>query len=529
MNRFDWLSEYLAQLQDELIVVHRGSARYLPPAHMLEIDSEDWPRAHELAAGNGYRWAAIWADQDDDGVHLHSLLEHAGDYLVLLAQLPDEAPAISSISPWYPAADRPQRHLRDQHGIALEGDADTRRWTRHRAWPADQYPLRPDFPARGFDTPAPTPADSDYPFEPIAGNAVYQIPVGPVHAGIIEPGHFRFHAVGEEVLRLEQRLGYVHKGIERTAVGRDADGLARLAGRISGDTTVAHAWAACQALERATGCRPPRRAQQLRGLLCERERVANHLGDIGAICNDVGFAFAQYQCSRLRELWQRHSDKLFGHRLMMDCVVPGGVSVDLDETGVTTLRHDHACIRDEIDTLFDILVDHPSLEDRLLTTGVLSEASARELGCTGHVGKASGQGFDLRSANPYAPYASHPIQTQVLNDGDVMARMQIRMREIRDSLDWMDELLEQLRNDGTRAELPRPGEPRSGIGFVDGWRGEIVSYLRLDADGRVARFFARDPSWHHWPALERIVMNNIVPDFPVCNKSVNGSYSGHDL
>ncbi len=529
MNRFDWLSEYLAQLQDELIVVRRGSARYLPPAHMLEIDAEDWARAHELAAANGYRWAGLWADRDDESARVLSLLENAGDYLVLLAELDAGNPAIASISAHYPAADRPQRHLRDQHGIALSGEADSRRWVRHRAWPADQHPLTPDFPAGGFPEPSPTPADSDYPFQPIAGNAVYQIPVGPVHAGIIEPGHFRFHAVGEEILKLEQRLGYVHKGVEKIAVGRDAEGLARLAGRLSGDTTVAHAWAACQALERATGTRPPRRAQQLRGLLCERERVANHLGDIGAICNDVGFAFPQYQCSRLRELWQRHSDKLFGHRLMMDCVVPGGVAVDLDDTGITTLRHDHACIRDEIDILFDVIEDHPSLEDRLLTTGRLSAASARELGCTGHVGKASGQAFDLRAANPYAPYASHPITTRVLDDGDVMARVQIRMREIHDSLDWMDALIDHLAGDGLRASLNEPGEARIGIGFVEGWRGEIVSYVRLDAAGRVARFFARDPSWHHWPALERIVMNNIVPDFPVCNKSVNASYSGHDL
>ena len=527
MSRFDWLSEYLAQLQDELIVVLHGSARYLPPAHTLEIDTEDWTRAHALAAGNGLRWAGIWADRDGDDALIHSLLENEGDYLVLLARVASDA-GINSIAPHYPAADRPERHLHDLHGIRVEG-GDTRRWTRHRAWRDDEYPLAADFPAAGREPADPTPPDSDYPFLPIQGAGVYQIPVGPVHAGIIEPGHFRFHAVGEEVLKLEQHLGYVHKGIEKIAVGRDAEGLARLAGRISGDTTVAHAWAACQALERATGCRPPRRAQQLRGLLCERERVANHLGDIGAICNDVGFAFAQYQCARLRELWQRHSDKLFGHRLMMDCVVPGGVTVDLDETGISTLRHDHACIRDEIGPLFDILEDHPSLEDRLLTTGVLSLASARELGCTGHVGKASGMAFDVRGANPYAPYASHPITTQLLADGDVMARMQIRMREIHDSLDWMDTLLGALRNDGTRNPLPETTEERLGIGFVEGWRGEIVSYVRLDAEGRVARFYARDPSWHHWPALERIVMNNIVPDFPVCNKSVNGSYSGQDL
>ncbi|WP_338115617.1 nickel-dependent hydrogenase large subunit [Thiococcus pfennigii] len=336
------------------------------------------------------------------------------------------------------------------------------------------------------------------------------------------------------MLRLEERLGYVHKGIERLAVGRDPQGLARLAARVSGDSTVAHAWAACQALERATGWAVPPRARSLRALLAERERIANHLGDIGAICNDVGFAFALAQCGRLRELWQRRSQALFGHRLLMDRVVPGGATHDLDEAAAATLRADHAELRRALGPIFEIIEDHPSLDDRLFTTGRLAPADARALGCTGYVGKASGQAFDVRRDSPYPPYDALAVEVPTFTAGDVAARVRVRIGEIRASLTLLDRILEQLPGGPIIAAAPpaapRPaGAERAGLGIVEGWRGEILTYVRLDAAGRVARFFPRDPSWFTWPALERLVHGNIVPDFPVCNKSINGSYAGVDL
>ena len=528
MSRFDWLSEFLEQLQNERIVVRRGSDQELAPAHLLFIDAEDWGHAAQLAARLGHRWAGVWGDHVGDEIAIHACLEYAGDYLVLQTQIDVKSPVLSSHTPYYPAADRPERHLQDLLGVAFADHFDHRPWIRHQAWEEGSYPLRTDFPLPGTPQEV-TPADGDYPFHKARGAGVYEIPVGPVHAGIIEPGHFRFNAVGEQVLSLEQHLGYIHKGIEKLAVGRNPDALVRLAGRVSGDSTVAHAWAACQALERATACTVPARGLALRGLLCERERVANHLGDIGAICNDVGFAFANYQCSRLREDWQRRSGELFGHRLMMDVLVPGGVNTDLNQQAITQLMADHASLRQESSSLFDILNDHPSLADRLLTTGKLSAETARSLGCTGYVGKASDQNFDVRNTNPYPPYDQLPMPMQVLKDGDVAARMQIRMQEISDSLTWMDDLLSPLSDGPVKSDLPTPSGACQGMGFVEGWRGEIISYVRLDTDGLVARFFPRDPSWHTWPALQHIILDNIVPDFPVCNKSVNGSYSGHDL
>ncbi len=528
MSRFDWLSEYIARLEDEHVVARSGDATLLAPAHSLMLDAEDWSSAARVAAGFGCRWAGIWGDPDDERIVVRACIEYQGDYLVLITEVPLENPVLVSHTPFYAAADHLERHLRDMTGVTCVDHPDGRRWTRHQAWPAEQFPLRTDFPVAGLSS-GRTPADSEYPFERVQGSGVYEIPVGPVHAGIIEPGHFRFQAVGEEVLRLEIRLGYVHKGIEKIAVGRDPAALARLAGRVSGDSTVAHAWAACMAMERAADATVPARSLALRAVFAERERIANHLGDIGAICNDVAFAFMHMQLSRLRELWQRRSAELFGHRLLMDAVVPGGVSHDLDDAAVEVLIADHRALRLAVETLFDIVDDHSSLEDRLVGTGVLKEEDARILGCTGYVGKASGLDFDVRRHSAYAPYDQLKLDDVVQHEGDVAARVRVRIAEVHGSLALMDKLLKDLPSGGIIAPLPAIPDGASGLGIVDGWRGEIITFVRFDAAGRVARFFPRDPSWFTWPALERLIHGNIVPDFPVCNKAVNGSYSGQDL
>jgi len=528
MSRFDWLSEYLARLDDEHVIVRHEDAARLVPAHCLTLDTEDWGTAARVAAESGYRWAGVWGDPAAEQVIVHAGLVHEGDYLVLITEVALSHPVLASHTPYFPAANRLERHLQDMLGIGFLDHPDDRRWTRHQAWPEGVYPLRRDFPPGGED-PKRAPADSDYPFGRILGSCVYQIPVGPVHAGIIEPGHFRFQAVGEEVLRLEARLGYVHKGIEKIAVGRDAAGLARLAGRISGDTTVAHTWAACIAMERAAGVQVPPLALTLRAILAERERIGNHLGDIGAICNDVGFAFAQMQFSRLREDWLRSNQAAFGHRLLMDIVVPGGVCYDLAAQDQDALQSQNEILSRELDDLLPILEDHSSLEDRLVDTGNLASDQAQQLGVTGYVGKASGQDYDVRRDHGYAPYDELEVSSPCRSEGDVAARLQVRADEIRASLTLLDQLMRRLSPGPISVPWPGVVANRQGIGLVEGWRGEILSFVRFDESGKVARFFPRDPSWFSWPALERLIDGNIVPDFPVCNKSVNASYSGHDL
>ncbi len=498
------------------------------PARLLEIAAADWGRVAAVAAAAGLRFSAVWGEHRPPQLLVTALLAGGDGHLLLRASLPAEAPQLPSQTPFFAAADRPERHLQDMYGVRFADHPDPRRWTRHQAWPEGCFPLRREVPAAG-EPAAETPPDCDYPFAPIGGAGVYEIPVGPVHAGIIEPGHFRFQAVGEDVLRLEAHLGYVHKGIEKIAEGRDLAGLARLAGRVSGDSTVAHAWAACQAAERALGVTPPPRALALRAIFAERERIANHLGDIGAVCNDVGFSFAYVQMTRLRELWQRQSAAVFGHRLLMDRVVPGGVAVDLPPAQREPLRQEAQRLRREVAALMPLLLEYPSLQDRLRDTGVLTLAAAERLGVLGYLARASNLQEDLRRDAPYPPYDRLQVEVPAYLEGDVAKRVRVRGDEILISLNLITSLLENLPAGPLREQLPAPGRECEGLGLIEGWRGETVAYLRLDGAGRVLRYFPRDPSWLNWPALEVLIAGNIVPDFPVCNKSVNGSYSGQDL
>ena len=523
---------FLQRLAAADLICEEQAAPGLAPAQLVAVHADDWGRLGNEARAWGCRWVAGWGEEIDndggDAIRINACFEKEGAYLVARTAVLRATPMLPSHTPCYPGADRPERHLRDMLGVIFTDHPDARRWTRHQAWKDSEFPLRRDFPAAGRP-PAQTPADHQYDFLFAHGSGVYEIPVGPVHAGVIEPGHFRFQAVGETVLNLEERLGYVHKGIEKIAGGRDAAGLARLAGRISGDATVAHAWAACMAMEKAAGVELPPRALWLRALMCERERVANHVGDIGAMLNDIAFAFGFTQFARLREGWQRLSHEAFGHRLMMDCIVPGGVAADLDGRFIAAMRDEAGALRKQIARLMAIVNDLPSVADRVRGTGVLKPEYAKALGCVGYVGRASGLNFDVRRDAPYAPYDRLEVAVPLHHYGDVNARARTRLEEIAASFDLIEALLAGLPAGPVRAAWQHPAAGAEGLGLVESWRGEIMSYARFGDDGRIARFFPRDPSWTTWPALELLIHDNIVPDFPVCNKSVNGSYSGHDL
>jgi len=500
----------------------------LPPAACIEIDAGDWGRLAALAKRQGWRWAGVWAEDRGVDLTVNLCLELQGSYLIVRTCLAAGRARLPSQAPHYWAADRPERHIQDLFGIRFEDHPDPRRWTRHQAWAEGIHPLRKDFPLAGL-APGYCPPDRDYPFLKAQGSSVYQIPVGPVHAGIIEPGHFRFQAIGETVLHLEERLGYVHKGIEKLAEGRDPHGLARLAGRVSGDTTCGHAWAACMAMERAAGIEIPLRAAFIRGLLAERERVINHLWDLGALCNDVGFAFGYYQFGRLREQWLRENQAWFGHRLMMDRIVPGGVAVDVCPDDAMKMHRSVVRLREEFSELMTILDANSSLEDRFLGAGILSAEMAQALGALGYVGRASGQTFDVRHDAAYAPYDRIPVKVQVETQGDVASRFWVRYKELRVCLSLLGKLIDGMPDGELTVPWQIPPEGSEGFAAVEGWRGEILCHVRFGAHSSIRRYWPRDPSVINWPALEKLVLGNIVPDFPVCNKSVNGSYSGHDL
>jgi Ni,Fe-hydrogenase III large subunit/NADH:ubiquinone oxidoreductase subunit C len=524
MNASGWREQLALSVQS----TWHESVPGLAPAQLLDVSAADWGTLGRVAKELGCRWVAGWGEDRGEEIMVNACLEKEGSYIIARTRLDSGAATLPSHALYYATADRSERHTRDLLGVHFSDHPDTRRWTRHQAWAENEYPLRTGFTAAGVP-PLQTPPDDRYPFLQAQGSGVYEIPVGPVHAGIIEPGHFRFQAVGELVLNLEEHLGYVHKGIEKIAEGRDATALARLAGRVSGDCTVAHTWAACMAMEQAGSLDVPARAHYLRAIMCERERVANHLGDIGAVLNDVAFTFGFYQFARLREDWTRLSHVLFGHRFMMDRLVPGGVAADLDATGIDRMREQINALRPEVEQLIAIAEDNASIEDRLETTGYLDPALARELGTLGYVGRASGIDFDVRRDAPYPPYDRLDVTVPVYHYGDVAARVKVRGAETLAAFELIDRLLLALPDGPITIAWRPPASEVEGLGLVEGWRGEILSYVRFDASGRIARFYPRDPSWLNWPALEKLMRDNIVPDFPVCNKSVNGSYSGHDL
>ncbi len=494
------------------------------PIFLGTPDAAAWSALAAAVASAGGEIVSLWGDdRGADGLVVCAAYRSSEG--LLIAELPLRAQrCYPDIAVHLPAANRMQRAARDLVGIEAEGAADTRPWLRHDAWPADYHPLAAG--VRGdehFE-----PHHAPYPFVTVSGEGVHEIPVGPVHAGIIEPGHFRFSVVGEKVLRLEQRLGYTHKGIERRFVGMALPDGARLAGRISGDSTVAYAWAYAMAAESIAGLRAPERARWLRAILLERERVANHLGDLGALGNDAAFAFALTQFALLREDWQRTSGAVFGHRLLMDTVVPGGVAGDIDAAGVERLRAQVATITEELAALRTVFNEHAGLQDRLVTTGRVPRELATRLGLTGMAGRASGIARDLRADFQQAPYDRLDCRCRTQRGGDVAARVDQRFDETFDSLAMLEQLLTTLPSGEIRAEWPSIGAG-VGIGCVEGWRGPVLVALRTGFDGRLARAHCHDPSWQNWPALEHAVIGNIVADFPLINKSFNLSYSGQDL
>jgi Ni,Fe-hydrogenase III large subunit/NADH:ubiquinone oxidoreductase subunit C len=520
----NWRTALLSELENaaiQLDIVEGNTEQW-------HIAAEDWQYFAELAQQQEMRWVAGWAEQIPEAFVVNACFAKQGEYLWLCTTIYSEQPKLPSQATVYPAASRSERHTQDMLGVSFVDHPDNRPWLRHKAWEKHHYPLRRDFPLAGEPAEI-TPPDIDYQFVKARGAGTYEIPVGPVHAGIIEPGHFRFQAVGETILNLEERLGYVHKGIEKLAVGKTAEQLARLAGRVSGDSTVAHSWAACRAMEQAANVTIPVRAAFIRGLLLERERIANHLGDIGAICNDVGFAFAQMQFSRLRELWLRTNSQCCGHRLLMDCIVPGGVSLDLTSEDCTLMTEELAQLRKELDGVIPAIDLNSSLEDRLYTAGFLSKKTAAAFGTVGYVGRASGQDFDVRRDAAYAPYDQLSFKVVLEEQGDVASRVWVRVKEIFSAMKLLKQMLAQLPEGDIKTSWQVPTANSEGLAMVEGWRGEIVTYVRFREDNQIARFYPRDPSVVNWLALEKIVLNNIVPDFPVCNKSLNGSYSGHDL
>lgn len=502
------------------------------PAWRAEVDAAHWQSACEAVAQAGGRLAALWASDGDvrgSALRVCALLVAYEGLICLELPVADRAPTYPDLSPLFPAAARMQRAAFDLVGVRAvlpDGSvADARSWLRHAAWPDSAFPLRNAFSAGSTFRSA---LDS-YPFVRVEGEGVHEIPVGPVHAGIIEPGHFRFSVVGEKILRLEERLGYKHKGIEKRFASLRLEDGARLAGRISGDSTVAYAWAYAMALEAMTDTQPSQRALGLRALMLERERVANHLGDLGALGNDCALAFGFTQFWRMKEIVLRTNEAVFGHRYLMDRIVPGGVSHDVDGASAQAMIEEALRLKDELRTLRAIYYNHAGLQDRCITTGRLAPRTAARLGVVGLAARASGHAMDARAYPGFAPYDALQPKVASHRNGDVAARIVVRFEETFESLRLQRVILEGLAKGALCAPIGTAPEGAFGVGWVEGWRGEVLIALEAGADGQTRRCHPHDPSWQNWPALEHAVIGNIVPDFPLINKSFNLSYSGQDL
>jgi Ni,Fe-hydrogenase III large subunit/Ni,Fe-hydrogenase III component G len=480
----------------------------------------------------GFRLAMIAAHDDVEALRAVYLYVAADPDRRVELHLPidRDKPTVPTLAPLSFPASRFEREMHDLYGIQPIGHPLPRRLVRHRNWPSRWYPMRHDAgpPPRFGDI------DGPFPFLTVQGPGVYEIPVGPVHAGLIEPGHFRFSVVGETILKLKARLWYVHKGIEKLFEGREpADGLA-LAERISGDTAIGHSLAYCRAVEDALQLQVPAKAHRMRAILLELERLYNHITDIGALCNDVGHGVLNAHALRIKETLLRLNRDTTGHRLLRGGVLIGGALI----------RHvpdpaQLAAIGTEIRQVVELALGNSLIAERFTGTATLTTQQARELGTLGYVARASGLSVDARRDHPTGVLADAGLPDDQLTvptqtGGDVMARFQQRAAEVDVSLAILDVLVRatspgRVTNDPTGSHRTPRQFGVSGLGISEGWRGTIVHRVEVGPHQRLTRVKVVDPSFFNWPALPVALTGTIVPDFPLTNKSFNLSYAGNDL
>jgi Ni,Fe-hydrogenase III large subunit/Ni,Fe-hydrogenase III component G len=495
----------------------------------VDLPGCDAREASAYLRSAGCRHVAVFAEDriaEESRDYLYYVFEHRAEtrYLLLRAPIDPARAAFPSMAVEVPALNWQEREIQDWFGIEAEGHPNPRRVALHDNWP-DVHPLRKTF---AIDTVLPPFEGEQHVYRPTLGEGVFQIPVGPVHAGVIEPGHFSFAVAGEPILYLQLRMFYVHKGIEKRFEQLPAAHAVFLAESVSGDSSFSHGTAFCQALERIAGVEVPETAGWMRTILLELERIYNHTADIGAIATDVGFVIANAHASRLREHVMGINEALTGSRLLRALVCPGGVRRPWMRPQVDGALDRLAAFEPEFDRLVHLIESSDSTRDRLERTGTLHPDRARDLGIVGVGGRASGNDLDVRRDHPYAAYGGLNIEAPVYQEGDVLRRMLVRIDEVRHSLRLIREAASRMEFGPCRAPMPPLPEDRYGLGVVEGWRGEILYWVRTAPGNRIARCKVKDPSLNNWPAMVEAVKGNIVPDFPVINKSFNLSYSGTD-
>jgi Ni,Fe-hydrogenase III large subunit/Ni,Fe-hydrogenase III component G len=510
---------------DAVIDAERTSIRertvVVPAARIAELASvlvNEWGGAlltvfglDERASHGRFRLHAMFSMAPEDAI------------VTLVAAVPEDAPAYPSLTPFVPAAHWLERELQDLLGVTPLGHPDPRPLVAHTGWPAGMHPLR-----RDFAPPAAIAWPPRFAFDPVEGEGVFEIPVGPIHAGIIEPGHFRFSTVGEAVLKLDVRLGWAYRGLETLAAGASVTRGLEMAERICGTCALSHALAFSQAAEELTGVTVPPRARAIRSLACELERIASHLGDLAGILNDVAWVVGWAELMRLQEIVRQASLHLFGHRFLRGVCVPGGVQRDLDDAQQLWLRSVLAEVRASLPAAIADATANAAVMDRLATTGVLERGTAFDLGVTGVAARASGLDRDGRRDHPFAHYRDLDFRVITRTAGDVLARLEVRGDEVQESLNIIDQMILRMPGGTLAMHLGGLAPGRWGCGIVESPRGLHVHWLRADERGAIGEWRVRAASHATWPALALAVPGNIVPDFPLINKSFNLCYACTD-
>ncbi|NUU23960.1 MAG: formate hydrogenase [Streptomycetaceae bacterium] len=502
----------------------------MPPTLISsDVSTTQLPEQTRVLLQNGHRLALVAAHHDEatapGGRAVRVVYVFTGGppdtRVELRVRLDPERPELPTLAHLSFPAGRFEREMRDLHGVVPLDHPLPQRLVRHFHWPRGWYPMRPDAgPPPPFGE-----QEGPYPFLEVEGDGVYEIPVGPVHAGLIEPGHFRFSVVGETIIKLKARLWFVHRGVEKLFEGRTVERGLPLAERISGDTAVGHALAYCLAVEDARGVTVPEPARRARALLLELERLHNHVADLGAMCNDVGHGILNAHAQRIRERLLRLNHATTGHRLLRGGVLPGGA--------VLRTVPDPAVLRDvgdDVRSVVDLALGHSTIRDRFTGTARLTADAARDLGCLGYVARACGLRQDARAVHPFTDYGD-VLEPPDHRSGDVLARFLVRAEEIDTSLALIAHFGTGL-TPGAMVDGAPPREaprPVSGIGIAEGWRGTITTRVEIAPDGTLTRVKPVDPSFFNWPALPIALADTIVPDFPLTNKSFNLSYAGNDL
>ena len=490
------------------------------PGAPREVGPGDLVTEVQTLLDAGHRLLLMACHEDDDRFRVvYSFAVPGSPPVELVLAVPRQDPWVPTLAAVSYPAGRFEREIRDLYGVRPEGHPLPHRLLRHAHWPRGWYPMLRDAEVRPrFDLDT-----GSFPFLEVEGEGVYEIPVGPVHAGLIEPGHFRFSVVGETILRMKARLWFLHRGIEKLFEGRrPGDGI-ELAERISGDTAVGHTLAFVTAVERATGIEVAETDRLVRALLLEMERMHNHVADLGALANDVGYGIVNAHAQRLRETLLRLNKTTTGHRLLRGGISVGGARlVELLDPLVVQR------VAAEVFELVDITLGSSVVRDRFAGTAVLRGEQARAMGTLGYVARASGVDVDARRDHPSVDLGDR-FEVVTEPGGDVMARYLVRAREVAVSAALVCDLRERIAGSYGSGAAVDPGLGGAGTGIVEAWRGMLVHRVELGGDGRLTRVKVVDPSFFNWPALPVALADTIVPDFPLANKSFNQSYAGNDL